>query len=859
MIEFTRFRSSRPKTIAKTIALGESQHLVKTPGGLMSAGRFETVGVSSLAEFAEEISASETNNAFAYGLCSKQPSGRITTKARQSVGKGHPDALTRTRENFEWWPGKTILMFDFDPPSQLSDEEMDENAKRYTPQEARNLLSVVFREGVDMLLCHTSSSWIFNNDEELIGQAGLRIYVIVDDGTDIPRAVEVLRDRLWLEGTGYYRLTTNGRLLERCAVDLAVYQPERLDFVSGASVVPPLEQRRPPPEFFEGDLPTLDTKLLVTSENEKAEAEQMRKQARQEHEERNGPLIVRLAENAAHDRGISTWELMELIDQGGAIQPCFKIDLGKNKFVLAKDVSANPHDWHKKTMPDPLEPNYHNGSQKAIIYTLDENGRPLNQGMIISQAHGGYKLRLPLRQGVIDEPIALMRVAAASLADEWLGLRQWDPNKKRWLNWTSKGWQSDGGRLARNAIGDRLVQIAWDQVTEDAPVKQLDTRANICSVEELAKDLVEQTCASDWDQSASLLGVPGGVVDLERGILREEQPQDRVTLRTGIVPEFQCSTPRFDRFLGQITQGDDELQRFLWRLSGYLLTGFCDEQVFPFFFGEGADGKSVLLGLWQEIMGNYAVSLMSRTLVEDRFGGNSETFDLMRLRGKRFALAVETPKNARWNEALIKQITGGDIISARYSRANPEDFKATAKIVVASNYPPALREASPSMRRRLLMVRFGMALPKPMQDKRLKEKLLVSEGSAILGRMIEESKVWLNSGDLLIPQTVEADTREYFEEEDILGQFIEDYFVVKEDARAECSKIWALYQVFADVNGLSVAERAQSQKALMQELGRRGFPRQKSGSVRFRRRLEIRKSRTAESHPGTGYTSFEPL
>src|SRR5262249_43592532 len=111
------------------------------------------------------------------------------------------------------------------------------------------------------------------------------------------------------------------------------------------------------------------------------------------------------------------------------------------------------------------------------------------------------------------------------------------------------------------------------------------------------------TRAADWDQNEWLLGTPDGVVDLRRGTLRAALPEDRVTKSAAVAPEGNC--PQWLAFIKRATGGDEELQAYLQRMCGYILTGSTREHAFFFAHGPGGTGKGTFMNTVAGILNDY--------------------------------------------------------------------------------------------------------------------------------------------------------------------------------------------------------------------------------------------------------------
>ncbi len=131
----------------------------------------------------------------------------------------------------------------------------------------------------------------------------------------------------------------------------------------------------------------------------------------------------------------------------------------------------------------------------------------------------------------------------------------------------------------------------------------------------------------------------------------------------------------------------EELQSYLARVCGYWLTGHTHEHAIFFIHGTGANGKSVFINTIAGMMGDYAMAAPVETFMAAR--GERHPTELAALRGARLVVAHETDLGRHWNESRIKQLTGGDMIAARFMRQDFFTFKPTFKICIVGNHARA--------------------------------------------------------------------------------------------------------------------------------------------------------------------------
>ena len=271
-----------------------------------------------------------------------------------------------------------------------------------------------------------------------------------------------------------------------------------------------------------------------------------------------------------------------------------------------------------------------------------------------------------------------------------------------------------------------------------------------------------------WDTDPFLLGTPAGVVNLRTGILRPAERTDYITRQTAVAPDFSADRPLWARFLDEATLGDKGLQRFLQQVAGYCLTGDVREHALFFVYGPGGNGKSVFVNVLAGLMGDYATTAAMDTFTASVT--DKHPTDLAMLQGARMVSASETEEGRAWAESRIKQMTGGDTIRARFMRQDFFEYRPQFKLVIVGNHKPVLRNVDDAARRRFNIIPFIHKPPAP--DRQLEEKLK-AEWPAILAWAIEGAIDWQQNG-LVRPAVVANATNEYFTEQDLVRQWIEE-------------------------------------------------------------------------------------
>jgi putative DNA primase/helicase len=402
----------------------------------------------------------------------------------------------------------------------------------------------------------------------------------------------------------------------------------------------------------------------------------------------------------------------------------------------------------------------------------------------------------------------------------------WCPTRKAYLCWDGKryAWDERGeavklAHLTARGIFHEAADAESEEeqkaITKWALASQNESRINAMLSQARPYLAVGM---EELDRDPWLVNCQNGTLDLRTGRLKDHDPTDRITK---IVPEDydpDASCPRFKRFLKEALV-DNALINFVKRYSGYTLTGITRERLLAILYGLGKNGKTTLVELLHEVLGDYARNTDVETLLIKKYQGVGN--DVAALKGARFVSAAEVEKGRRLAESKVKQLTGRDTVTARFLFGENFDFRPEFKLWLSTNNKPVIQGTDDAIWDRIRLIPFTQRFDGPKADTKLPDKLR-GELAGVFAWMVEGCLEWQEHG-LEEPKTVTDATKQYREEMDTLASFLDETCVIGPSYRVLAETLYQRYAMWCDKSG----ERKDPKKAFVARLGERGFDRRR--------------------------------
>ncbi|UJA41862.1 phage/plasmid primase, P4 family [Staphylococcus epidermidis] len=369
-------------------------------------------------------------------------------------------------------------------------------------------------------------------------------------------------------------------------------------------------------------------------------------------------------------------------------------------------------------------------------------------------------------------------------------------------------WKVDDKGSIRKLIDEMIESIKNEKVLHSEDVTEEEAREvfqkyykktrGTQAKKNIMNELMHRRPATpdDFDRDDMLINVANGYIDLTSRELYKHDINKMFSQITNTDYTEKMQPAVWLDFLNDIFAGDKNVIRYIQKALGYSLTGSTREQIMFILFGKGRNGKSIFVEVISEILGDYSNNMQAKSLMVKK--NDNVNTDIARLSKARFVTSSEPNEGFRFDEGLIKQLTGGDKVTARFLYAEEFEYTPKFKIWVSTNHKPIIRGTDDGIWRRLVLIPFDVQIPEEKVDKDLKYKLL-REAPAILNWMAEGAYMWMQEG-LAMPEKLKEAVQKYRNEMDTLGQFIEDCCKVDKNSSEKVSNLHQAYKTWSNDN-----------------------------------------------------------
>lgn len=428
-------------------------------------------------------------------------------------------------------------------------------------------------------------------------------------------------------------------------------------------------------------------------------------------------------------------------------------------------------------------------------------------------------------------------------ADWYKDVARYVPERKKWFVYDGVAWRPDLGNLMVmelcKRLADLLLLYAASIRDEDKRMTYLkhiarwQTRKTRNTILEDASS-VYPVALSQFDANPWLFNCRNGTLDLKSRTFHDHRAGDFLSKIASVDYNPEARSERWSQFVTEVMRSstrtenadplDDEAVDsaravFLQKALGYALTGDTSRECFFILYGPTTrNGKGTTMETIIRMMGDYGTTCRPDTIAQRR-GSNASgpNEDVARLAGARFVNISEPDKRMVLSSALVKTLTGGDTITARYLNENSFEYRPQFKLFVNTNHLPSVTDNTLFTSDRVMTIPFEHHFTDDERDPRLKAELSQDDNlSGILNWCIEGLRM-LDTEGLNPPKSVMLATDEYRKSNDKIGRFIDEELVSGPGFTVPTMELYNRYRAWCEVNGVL----PESSENVKNELGMR--------------------------------------
>jgi putative DNA primase/helicase len=374
-----------------------------------------------------------------------------------------------------------------------------------------------------------------------------------------------------------------------------------------------------------------------------------------------------------------------------------------------------------------------------------------------------------------------------------------------WHRWDGKRFQRDTTGAARRAVHNiiKRERAKADELPTEERAKRAKEIARYETASAITGILTEaavlhefKVSVDDIDADPWLFNCSNGTLDLRTMELRDHDPADRLTkLARGAYDPAMGGGVEWSKFIERVLP-DGDVRRYWQRTIGLSLLGKVngDKQLAPIMTGKGANGKTTALEAVSFAMGDYAATAEPALLMSKR--GDTHPTGIADLLGKRLVITSETEQDRRFDIPLLKRLTGGDTIKARYMRQDFFEFQPSHLLMLSTNHLPRVDDDTEAVWRRIRVIPFGVQIPEDERNDQLGERLQ-AEADAVLAWIVAGWIAYRDHGLKPTPAAVLEATGQYKSESDAVGRFIDDECVTAPAVSATTGALYGQWQIWA--------------------------------------------------------------
>lgn len=392
-----------------------------------------------------------------------------------------------------------------------------------------------------------------------------------------------------------------------------------------------------------------------------------------------------------------------------------------------------------------------------------------------------------------------------------------------WYFYNGKVWIRDlcgmRARICAKNLYDSMLVYA-DEISDDAELVKYNKMAHrygrLSARETLIRDARDNNFfeLSKLDAKKELLNCQNGTLNLNDFTFKQHDPEDMLSKICNVEYNPSARSERFEQFMSEVMKNDTEIISYIQRVLGYSLTADTSNQCFYILYGATTrNGKSTLQSVIAYMLGGskgYSMTANPETFaIKSNKDSRRASGDIARLDGCRFLTVNEPPAGMVLDIAMIKSMTGGDVMTARSLFSSERQFTPAFHLFINTNSLPTINDETAFMSNRIRVIPFDRHFLPHEQDPELKNTLCSKENlSGILNWCLAGLKAYRAEGENIPKAVIEA-TEAYNQESDIISSFISEYLMESPRSNLSVADLYPHFQDFCSENGYNVKSRTE--------------------------------------------------
>ncbi|MGQ9677418.1 MAG: DNA primase family protein, partial [Chloroflexota bacterium] len=289
---------------------------------------------------------------------------------------------------------------------------------------------------------------------------------------------------------------------------------------------------------------------------------------------------------------------------------------------------------------------------------------------------------------------------------------RWCPEEKTWRVYRQGYWAAESEEAVAKMASDSLQACYGQEIAKATSKADIETlvrkitdvciHGRIMGILGFLKGWPNvATHQNEWDRDGWLLNLKNGTADLRTIKMRSHKPEDLLTKIAPVRFDPEATAPAWEQHLDRFLP-DGNIRRQVKRDLGKALVGATLDETLAIWHGSGGNGKTTTIRVLMGILGDYAIKPMQGLLVQYRWDPHPTI--LADLAKRRVVFATETERGQKLSEALVKDLSGGDVLRARRMYQDSFEFPRTFSIFLATNNRPVVSGRDRGIWRRLRLV-----------------------------------------------------------------------------------------------------------------------------------------------------------